>query len=226
MRRRFLLPGGLMLVGLLLSACANGEDESAESEARRRQNNIMSLALSAVGPVQQGENTDAKGKYGTCLEQGVYDLSTPERDLETALWVYTRNNPMKQDSLRMGLTEAGVPTADIEALFTRCAESSGFAPQPTTSAAPATTQPITTASPASFPDLLLTLVEASTDGMVPADQQVCYRDALLAALPQGENTVITAPASITKDTLQQVLAGLGISVQQQGELLGNCMMSA
>jgi len=226
MRRRLLLLSGLVVVGLALGACADGEDESDPMMGTKQRNNITSLALAATGSTGDGQSIATKTAYATCLETGVYELSNEERDLEEALYDFTWNRRIEQDSLRAGLAEAGVPAADIEALFTRCAESSGFAPQPTTSAAPATTQPATTAAQASFPDLLLALVEASTDGMVPADKQVCYRDALLAALPLGENTVIPAPASITKDTLQQVLAGLGISVQQQGELLGNCMMSA
>lgn len=98
----------------------------------------------------------------------------------------------------------------------------------TTAAAPSPTAGATTSTLGSLIDTsseLLRLIEASTDGMVPPDKQVCYRDALLEVLPYGIDTVLEIPPTVDKDTLQQVLAKVGISVQQQGELLGNCMMA-
>lgn len=178
-------------------------------------------------------------KRADCVESFVFKLAAEDTTTSTPVSseAFTRRlvatarrlDRSDDDRLRKALVEIGVPAERVDEGFAKCGVTTTTTVAPTTSAAPTSAAPTTSAPAApseAFPDLLLRMVKASTDGMVPPDKQVCYRDALLGALPDGENTSIPTPASITKDTLQQVLAGLGVSVQQQGELLGECMMAA
>jgi hypothetical protein len=112
------------------------------------------------------------------------------------------------------------PDADDDSMTQEADD--GGAKTPTTTAAATTT---TVGGIVDTSSELLRLIEASTDGMVPPEKQVCYRDALLEVLPYGVDTVLEIPPTVDKDTLQQVLATAGISVQQQGDLLGTCMMA-
>lgn len=229
MRRALLVPIGLLVSGALLGAC-----DACDTDEDRARNKISELA--EVDATSRGLNEEQSGRFAGCMLDRIRDIDkNDDRSLLFDIWTKTAGRT-GSSALRQSMVDAGVSMSLIDESFAACDATVNGEPTPATdpadteapapvdTAAPAPTAPQTTVAAEAFPDLLLRLVEASTDGMVPPDKQECYRNALLAALPQGENTAVTVPASVTKNTLQEVLAGLGISVQQQGELLGKCMM--
>ena len=212
----------------LLVACTQDHGGSEGGSGTNETLGVAALIMAAVQPTP-GQSRASETK---CLEKGLAALETTYGTQDQRLGERLAAFAAKRSDadpllLRDALLNAGVPESEAEALYTGCdlAYSNSQNASTTTSptVAPSSSPPVTSGQ--GFPDALLALIVESTKGMVPEKAQTCYRDALLGALPYGADTVVEIAQPITKDSLQQVLGTLGITVEKQGELLGNCMMA-
>ena len=217
----------VVLVGALSGAtlgCTSKEVASDDHKTALRELTNVAAGLEIEAEPSSGVRSD----YATCLYTGVeeleakYDANVPPlADMLTDYW--QKNEPVEAGSLREALVGGGATPEEVDDLFANCGPAPADESEPPASSS--STAPSPTTGIVDTASTLLALVQASTDGMVPPDKQVCYRDALLAELPYGIDTVLEVPATIGPETLQEILATFDISVQKQGELLGVCMSS-